>query len=101
DEDSIRDRNVTVVQTCALPNLEGRLPITRGLFADDAVMTEGLPVRRATIGCTKNSRTVTMDFANFDYFAVWSANKDFDVSYVCRSVERRVGNTSTIQVSGR
>lgn len=66
-----------------LPLTEGRLPISRALFADDAVMTEGLPVRRASIGCVKNSRRVTMDFADFDYFAVWSPYKDFDVPFVC------------------
>ena len=40
-------------------------------------------MRRATIGCVKNDRRVTMDFADFPYFAVWSAYKDFDVPYVC------------------
>ena len=80
----VTDESVMLTrERVSVPLVEGRLPITRGLFADDAVMTEGLPVRRATIGCTKNSRTVTMDFADFDYFAVWSANKDFDVPYVC------------------
>ena len=66
-----------------VPLDNGRLPITRELFANDAVMAEGLPVRRASIGCTKNSRRVTMDFADFDYFAVWSPYKDFDVPFVC------------------
>ena len=55
-----------------VPLENGHLPLSRALFANDAVMTEGLPVRRATIGCTKNSRSVTMDFTDFDYFAVWS-----------------------------
>ena len=66
-----------------VPLDNGRLPITRELFANDAVMAEGLPVRRASIGCTKSSRRVTMDFADFDYFAVWSPYKDFDVPFVC------------------
>ena len=66
-----------------VPLDNGRLPITRELFANDAVMAEGLPVRRASIGCTKSSRRVTMDFADFDYFAVWSQYKDFDVAAVC------------------
>ena len=48
-----------------------------------AQLLEGLPVHRASIGCTKNSRTVTMDFADFDYFAVWSPYKDFEVPFVC------------------
>ena len=66
-----------------VPLENGRLPLSRALFANDAVMTEGLPVRRASIGSTKNSSRVTMDFPDFDYFAVWSPYKDFDVPFVC------------------
>ena len=66
-----------------VPLENGRLPLSRALFANDAVMTEGLPVRRATIGCTKNSRSVTMDFTDFDYFAVWSPYKDTAAPFVC------------------
>ena len=67
----------------SVPLTDGRLPISRELFANDAVMTEGLPFRTATIASTKNRRRVTMDFADFDYFAVWSTNKDFEVPFVC------------------
>lgn len=66
-----------------LPLQDGRLPITRETFRNDAIISDDLPVRRATIGSTRNDRTVTMDFADFPYFAVWSAYKDFDVPYVC------------------
>ncbi len=38
-----------------VPLVEGHLPITRGLFADDAVMTEGLPVRRTTHAARKTA----------------------------------------------
>lgn len=62
---------------------DGYLPITRETFRNDAIIMDDLPVRRATIGSTRNDRTVTMDFADFPYFAVWSAYKDFDVPYVC------------------
>ena len=34
----------------SVPLTDGRLPISRELFANDAVMTEGLPFRTATIG---------------------------------------------------
>nr|WP_297171149.1 aldose 1-epimerase family protein [uncultured Agathobaculum sp.] len=66
-----------------MPLAQGHLPITRALFANDAVMVDGLPVRRAAIGCTKNGRTVTMDFADFDYFAVWSPYRDCETPFVC------------------
>lgn len=80
----VTDEAVMLTEVRAdVPLESGRLPLSRALFANDAVMTEGLPVRRATIGCTKNCRRVTMDFADFDYFAVWSPYKDFDVSFVC------------------
>ena len=52
-------------------------------ITSDAVMTEGLTVRRASIGSTKNSRRVTMEFEDFPYFAVWSPYKDFDVPFTC------------------
>ena len=80
----VSDQNVMLTrERVSVPLVDGRLPISRGLFAGDAVMTEGLPVRRATIGCTKNSRSITMDFTDFDYFAVWSPYKDTAVPFVC------------------
>lgn len=79
-----KDENVMLSRDHGdLPLVDGRLPITRETFANDAIITDDLPVRRATIGCVKNDRSVTMDFADFPYFAVWSAYKDFDVPYVC------------------
>lgn len=62
---------------------DGRLMLTRETFRNDAIITDDLPVRRATIGSTRNSRRVVMEFADFPYFAVWSAYKPFDVPYVC------------------
>lgn len=53
------------------------------LYQVSAVLTEGLPFRTATIASTKNRRRVTMDFTDFDYFAVWSPYKDFEVPFVC------------------
>ncbi len=66
-----------------IPLENGRLKIKRGIFVPDALMLDDLPVRRASIGCTKNSKRVTMDFSDFPYFAVWSKNLPIDVPYVC------------------
>ena len=78
------DENVMLTaDRVSVPLTDGRLPISRELFANDAVMTEGLPFRTATIASSKNHRRVTMDFTDFDYFAVWSPYKDFEVPFVC------------------
>lgn len=78
------DENVMLTaDRVSVPLIDGRLPISRELFANDAVMTEGLPFRTATIASSKNHRRVTMDFTDFDYFAVWSPYKDFEVPFVC------------------
>ena len=78
------DENVMLTEKrTSVPLDGGKLHISRELFANDAVMTEGLTVRRASIGSTKNSRRVTMEFRDFPYFAVWSPYKDFDVPFTC------------------
>ena len=59
------------------------LPITRETFKDDAMILDELPLRRAAIVSRKSSTRVTMDFADFPYFALWSPYKDFDVPFVC------------------
>lgn len=67
-----------------VPLEDGRLYLTRETFAHDALMLDGLPVRRCTLGCTKHDRRVTMDFSDFPYFAVWSPYQpETDVPFVC------------------
>ncbi|MDY3617685.1 aldose 1-epimerase family protein [Agathobaculum sp.] len=80
----LTDENVFLSQDHGeLPLQNGCLPITRHTFQDDAMIFDDLPVRRASIGCVKNSKRVTMDFSDFPYFALWSPYKDFDVPFVC------------------
>ena len=80
----VTDENVMLTEKrSSVPLDGGKLHISRELFENDAVMTEGLPVRRASIGSTKNSRRVTMEFGDFPYFAVWSPYKDFEVPFTC------------------
>ena len=80
----LTDENVFLSQDHGeLPLQNGCLPITRHTFKDDAMILDDLPVRRASIGCVKNSKRVTMDFSDFPYFALWSPYKEFDVPFVC------------------
>ena len=80
----LTDENVVLSRDHGdLPLADGRLYLTRETFRDDAMILDDLPVRRAMIGCTKNDKRVTMDFADFPYFALWSPHKAFDVPFVC------------------
>lgn len=102
----LADENVMLSQAHgALPLTDGRLYLTRETFRHDALILDDLPVRRVTVGCVKSSRRVTMDFADFPYFALWSVYKDFDVPFIClepwstlpdggyldHAIERKVG----------
>lgn len=67
-----------------LPIPDGRLPLTSETFCSDAIILDDLPVRRVSIGCTKNDRRITMDFADFPYLGIWSMYKPAcDVPFVC------------------
>lgn len=78
------DEAVMLSQTHhTVPLTDGRLYLSREVFAHDALMLDRLPVRRCTIGCLKHDRRVTMDFSDFPYFAVWSPYKEQDVPFVC------------------
>ena len=80
----LSDENVMLTQNHGEIALEdGRLPITRECFRNDAIIMDDLATRRASIVCSKNAKRIKMDFSDFAYFAVWSAYKDFDVPFVC------------------
>lgn len=67
-----------------VPLQEGRLYLTRETFSHDALMLDELPVRRCTLGSTAHDRSVTMDFSDFPYFALWSPYRpEDDVPFVC------------------
>ena len=52
------------------------LPITRELFADDAVMLTDVPGNTVTLRSRVSGRGVKVDFPGFKYIGVWSAAGD-------------------------
>ena len=79
------DETVTLSQEHRrVPLDHGRLFLTQETFIHDALMMDQLPVHRCTLGCTKHSHKIMMDFSDFAYFAVWSPyKKGMDVPFVC------------------
>lgn len=51
------------------------LPVTRELFANDAVMLTDVPSGTLTLRGTKSGRGVRVDFADFKYIGLWSAQQ--------------------------
>lgn len=51
------------------------LPVTRELFANDAVMLTDVPGGTLTLRGSKSGRGVRVDFADFKYIGLWSAQQ--------------------------
>lgn len=65
-------------------SLEGplltKLPQDVGL---DTIVLEGLPVRKATLVSRKSPRKVTVEFEDFPYLGIWTAQKGVVTNYIC------------------
>lgn len=57
-----------------------KLPQDVGL---DTIVLEGLPVRKATLVSRKSPRKVTMEFEDFPYLGIWTAQKGVVTNYIC------------------
>lgn len=57
-----------------------RLPLTRSLFAEDALVLENLRSRRASLYSLKSGRGVEIAFDGFDYFGIWQPK---DAPFLC------------------
>lgn len=57
-----------------------KLPQNVGL---DTIVLEGLPVRKATLVSRKSPRKVTVEFEDFPYLGIWTAQKGVVTNYIC------------------
>ena len=57
-----------------------KLPQDVGL---DTIVLEGLPVRKATLVSRKSPRKVTVEFEDFPYLGIWTAQKGVVTNYIC------------------
>src|SRR5699024_11764153 len=89
-EDGIRDRNVTGVQTCALPIC--RLLLQRGIkvFSSKTLIDSSYAPFKRVIFFIAEQRTVFSEFHAVDYFSAFLICQSVSFSG-SRSEERRVG----------
>jgi galactose mutarotase-like enzyme len=57
-----------------------QLPEQLGL---DTLVVENLPVRKATLFSRKSDRKVTIEFEDFPYLGIWTAQKGVTTNYLC------------------
>lgn len=69
---------------------KGHIPLNCGVLEQlpeqlglDTIVLENLPVRKATLFSRKSDRRVTIEFDDFPYFAIWTAQKGITTNYLC------------------
>lgn len=69
---------------------KGNIPLAGGLLWQlpkdvglDTIVLEGLPVRKAALVCPKNGKSVTVEFEDFPYLGIWTADRGVDSNYIC------------------
>ena len=69
---------------------KGHIPLEAGLLWQlpkdvglDTIVLEELPVRRAALVCPKNGKSVTVEFEDFPYLGIWTADRGVDSNYIC------------------
>ncbi len=58
----------------------GRLPLSPGLFYEDAIVLKNLESTSITIGCTKHIHGLHFHFKDFPFFGIWAAK---NAPFVC------------------
>ncbi len=67
----------------ARPLENGRMPLTPSSYGVDTTILDRPPQGRAVLVDGQDRPRVTVDFPQFPYLGVWTADKPFDTGYVC------------------
>ena len=68
-------------KTEPFPLPDGRLPLSHGLFDDDAIVLKDMP-ETVTLKSDKSKRSVTVKYAGMKYLGLWHKPKS-DAPYIC------------------
>lgn len=60
-------------ETQVVPLAEGRLPLRKELFLEDALVLKGMPDTEISLGSDKHSNGLQFCFDNFPFFGIWAA----------------------------
>jgi galactose mutarotase-like enzyme len=59
-------------ETHPIPTPKGRLPLTRDLFANDALVFKNMQSRMVTIKSDKHEHSLSVEFPHFNYLGIWA-----------------------------
>ena len=79
----MNEENMLTPKGPAYPLEGGRIALTPATYGLDTVILDDLPQRKAMLVDGTGRARVTVDFADFPYLGLWTADKPFDTNYVC------------------
>jgi len=60
----------------------GKLPLSMELFANDALILEGVEGSKVEL-CNQNGRVLMVSFPGIEYLGIWTRYREYDTKYVC------------------
>jgi len=69
-------------ETSKLSLENGKLPLSMELFANDALILEGVEGSKVEL-CNQNGRVLTVSFPGIEYLGIWTRYRQCDTKYVC------------------
>lgn len=67
----------------AYPLKDGRLPLSPAAYGLDTIILDQPPQAKAVLVDAQDRPRVTLEFRDFPYLGIWTADKPFDTGYIC------------------
>ena len=77
------EAGILTLPKIAVPLEDGRLAKTPEQLGIDTIVLENVPGSAATLACSKNGHSVTVEFPDFPYLGLWTKAGQNDARYLC------------------
>lgn len=77
------EAGILTLPKIAVPLEDGRLAKTPEQLGIDTIVLENVPGSTATLACSKNGHSVTVEFPDFPYLGLWTKAGQNDARYLC------------------
>lgn len=74
---------MTTLKEAAYPLKDGRVPLSPAAYDLDTIILDQPPQAKAVLVDSQDCPRVTLEFQDFPYLGIWTANKPFDTGYIC------------------
>ena len=74
---------MTTPKEAVYPLENGRIPLSPAAYHLDTIILDQPPQAKAVLEDGQDRPRVTLEFQDFPYLGIWTANKPFDTGYIC------------------